>query len=89
MRCFGTQVGGKHFDAFTLHSLYVDFNQKLAHMRNAAGGVEPGAAEPPANQRHFIKDSRGLEVIQVPTWLDEEGDKQCSTFKADEVGILG
>ena len=86
--CGYTQVGGKHYNSFPLHSLFVDFNFKVAHLRRAAGGMKPGEAEPPANQHHFIRDSMGLEAVHESIEPNDEGDKQCSTFKADEVCML-
>ena len=83
------QVCGQHYDPYPLHSVYLDWNFKMGHLRAAdkSGRVEDVGTTAPANARYFIPDAEvvdhlSLRASSLP--LPDDG-KLCSDFKADKV----
>lgn len=83
------QVCGKHYPAYPLHSVNLDWNFKMGHLKVAdkSSKVQDVGTKAPPNAQYFIPDLEVVEHLhlrEASMPLPDDG-KQCSDFRADQV----
>ena len=74
-----------------LHSLNIDFNFKVPHLKHADSNPLGEAEETPSVRKRFIADSEAISFLDLAPELAAETDpaeKTCSDFSAAQVSPL-
>ena len=77
-------------DGQNLHSLNIDFNFKVPHLKNADSRPLGEQEEAPSFRKRFIPDSEAISFLELAPELaaePEPAEKSCSDFSAAQVSF--